>query len=273
MTNYYKIICSLLAVAFLSSCTEIIDIDINSSEPEIVVEATVPVNEAAKVLVTKSIDLDATNTFTNVQNAVVTITDNEGNSEILTENMPGIYSGLSITGKVGATYHLSVKTENKNITSDCKIPELVAIDSISVLNSIYPGGGSPMSDNQSADFYEINVTYSDPADRPNYYRIVLFLNGVPLGGNNVYDDRFTNGNQVTNTLIVYNPLIKNGDKIMIEMQCIDKAVFDYFDSLGNSAMGPRNSSSPANPYTNLTGGLLGFFSAHTVQRKEYTITK
>lgn len=273
MTNYYKTIFSVLTVAFLSSCTEIIDIDINSSEPEVVVEATVPLNEPAKVILTKSIDLNVTNAFSNVQNAVVTITDSEGNSEILTEQMPGIYSGVSITGKVGTTYHLSVKTDDKIISSDCKIPEYVAIDSISVLNSIYPGGGGPMGDAQSADFYEVNVTYSDPADRQNYYRIVLFLNGVPLSGNNVYDDRFTNGNQVTNTLIMYNPLIKNGDKIMIEMQCIDKAVFDYFDSLGNSAMGPRNSSSPANPYTNLTGGLLGFFSAHTVERTEYIIEK
>lgn len=60
---------------------------------------------------------------------------------------------------------------------------------------------------------------------------------------------------------------------MIEMECIDKSVFDYFESLGNSAMGPRNSSSPANPYTNLTGGLLGFFSAHTVERREYVVVK
>jgi hypothetical protein len=54
------------------------------------------------------------------------------------------------------------------------------------------------------------------------------------------------------------------------MQCIDKAVYEYFESMGNVNMGP-NSSSPANPYTNLKGAKLGYFSAHTVERKYITI--
>lgn len=274
MRTYYKTSLAILTLAFLvSSCTEIIDIDINASDPEMVVEATIGMDEAAKVVLTRTIGLDDTNDFSKVENAVVTISDNEGNSEILTEEMPGVYKSKTMLGEVGRTYSLKVESDTKIISSICKIPDYVAIDSLSVINSIYPGGGGPMGNMQSADFYEINVTYTDPAEQKNYYRVLLFLNGVPLSGNNVYADRFTNGNQVTNTLIMYNPEIKNGDKIMIEMECIDKSVFDYFESLGNSAMGPRNSSSPANPYTNLTGGLLGFFSAHTVERREYVVVK
>jgi hypothetical protein len=32
-----------------------------------------------------------------------------------------------------------------------------------------------------------------------------------------------------------------------------------------------NSSSPANPYTNLSGAILGYFSAHTVERVDYIL--
>ena len=48
------------------------------------------------------------------------------------------------------------------------------------------------------------------------------------------------------------------------------AVYEYFESMGNVNMGP-NSSSPVNPYTNLKGAKLGYFSAHTVERKYITI--
>ena len=272
MRTYYITSLAILTLVFLvSSCTEIIDIDINASDPEMVVEATIGMDETANVVLTRTIGLDDTNDFSNVENAVVTISDNEGNSEILTEEMPGVYKSKTMLGQVGRTYNLKVESDAKIISSICKIPDYVAIDSLSVVNSIYPGGGGPMGNMQSADFYEINVTYTDPVNELNYYRLILFLNGVPQSGNHVYDDRFINGNQVTNTLIMYNPEVKAGDKIMGEMECFDKSVFEYFKSMGNSAMGPRNSSSPANPYTNLTGTLLGFFSAHTVERKEYIV--
>jgi hypothetical protein len=52
------------------------------------------------------------------------------------------------------------------------------------------------------------------------------------------------------------------------MYCIDKNVYNYFFSLlqvtGNN--GGFQSASPDNPITNISGGALGYFSAHTVSR-------
>ena len=71
-------------------------------------------------------------------------------------------------------------------------------------------------------------------------------------------------------IIIYDADLKPGDVFIVEMQCIDKAVYEYFESMGNVNMG-GNASSPANPYTNLKGATLGYFSAHTVERRYITI--
>jgi hypothetical protein len=35
--------------------------------------------------------------------------------------------------------------------------------------------------------------------------------------------------------------------------------------------GPGGSSTPANPYTNIEGAVLGYFSAHTYEMKEIIV--
>ena len=259
----------LFLLFVFSSCTDVIDIQINSSDPQIITEGSVGLDEFAEVTLTKSIDLDDTNEFPAVENAVVTITEKNGESEVLTETKPGIYQSISLKGKAGKSYTLNIVSGNKEISSESTIPLKVAIDSFSVVNSIYPGGGPPIGP-MPAYFYEITVGYTDPAAETNYYRMLLFVNGVPKSGNRVSTDKFNNGNRVISNLIMYDQKIKKGDTIGVELQCIDKNVFNYFDSMSNGRMG-GNSSSPANPYTNLNGSVLGFFSAHTVERREFVV--
>jgi hypothetical protein len=52
------------------------------------------------------------------------------------------------------------------------------------------------------------------------------------------------------------------------MMCIENAVFKYWFSLNQSATGNSQSASPANAVSNISGGALGYFSAHTVETRE-----
>ena len=61
------------------------------------------------------------------------------------------------------------------------------------------------------------------------------------------------------------------DIVTYKMQCIENAIYDYFNSFENLNGGPESSPTPANPYTNIIGSKLGYFSANTVQRISYTI--
>jgi hypothetical protein len=73
-------------------------------------------------------------------------------------------------------------------------------------------------------------------------------------------------------VVIFNEDIKDGDKLMVEFQCIDKAMYAYYSSFYNVGFGPP-SSSPANPTTNLDGALLGYFSAFTSERQLVSIEK
>ncbi len=265
---------SILTYTFIlamASCTELIDIKTISAEPQIVVEATIGLNEPPLVRLTKTNSLDAGDRFPTVENALVTLEDNHGRTIILTETSPGYYSTTSnFFGKTGATYQLTVNAGATTINATSTIPSWVRIDSVKVINSIYPGGGPPIDSLQEANFYEIKIKYSDPANETNYYRFLVSVNDRVAKGNNIADDRLTNGNTSERNIIIYDPDLKPGDVFIVEMQCIDKAVYEYFESIGNVNMG-GNSSSPANPYSNLKGATLGYFSAHTVERKYITI--
>ena len=62
--------------------------------------------------------------------------------------------------------------------------------------------------------------------------------------------------------------IKTGDEVTIEMQCLDEPIYQYWYTLRTGGGdGNENTASPANPITNITGGALGYFSAHTISRQ------
>jgi hypothetical protein len=67
----------------------------------------------------------------------------------------------------------------------------------------------------------------------------------------------------------YDPRrIQSGDTVTVHMFCINAFVYKYWYSLqtGGGA-GRGNMAAPANPVTNIKGGALGYFSAHTVDQK------
>lgn len=260
----------LVLVFVFASCTEIIDVDINSVEQQIVVEANIGLNENASVWLSRTIKVDNAGVFPRVTGAKIKLTDSDGNSEILTEtSWAGNYISMNMIGKPKQTYKIEIIAEDKTITSLSTIPNKVPIDSFKVTRSIYPGGGPSLSPSMPADFYEIKVKFTDPPQEKNYYHMLLSVNDVTQSGNYIYDDRLTNGSQMEGFLLIYNPLMKAGDKIQVEMRCVDKSVYDYFSSLRSS--GGPGGSSPSNPATNLKGSLLGYFSAHTVERKIFVV--
>jgi len=264
-----KLIIKIFTLSFIFlqlACTEIIDIQTNSSESQIIVEGGIASNEFARISITKSINLNDSDNFPVVNNALVTITELNGDSEILHETRPGMYESKTLVGKPGKTYNLKVETEDQTITSTCTIPQPIAVDSFSVVNSVYPGSGQATG-NQPANFYIFTINYSDPADVENFYRVSVSINGIPNSSNRVYSDQYNNGNKVSLNLVMYSEEIKSGDIINVDFQCIDKSVYNYFNSISNGAMG----SSPANPYTNLSGAILGYFSAHTSEKLEYIV--
>jgi hypothetical protein len=113
----------------------------------------------------------------------------------------------------------------------------------------------------------VNVMYNDPLETGNYYRFVQYTNGTKEKEIYTRNDDLSNGRLTTVTLFTHDGReLQQGDCITIELQSIDAAVYKYWYSLGMDA-DVGQSSTPANPETNLSGGALGYFSAHTVREK------
>jgi hypothetical protein len=264
----HKIFITFLGIFTFSSCTEIITLDLNSSDPQIVVEASVPTSERAVVKLTKSINFDHDNIFPPVENAIITLSDNIGNSEVLTQRKPGIYTSNSIVGLVGRSYSLSIVSGENTIASTCSIPNKVRFDSLRLSQSFGYSRTAFGGKTKVDTLYQLTARFNDPISETNYYRFVEYKNGVSTGSIYIFDDRLTNGKTVERNLFNLSRKLSIGDTVTVEMQCIQKEVYEYFNSFGNNRMG---SSTPANPYTNLTGTALGYFSTHTVERKRIII--
>jgi hypothetical protein len=261
-----KNIPSLIIVALLfSGCETIVDLDYKGNQSKVVIEGNIT-NEAGPyfVKITKSISLAETGAYPTIDNATVTIGDDDGNNESLIPQGNGVYQTTTLTGAEGRTYTLTVALEDQIYTAQSTMPLQVPFDSIKV-DEVTLGGDIE---------YNIIPVYEDPVEKGNNYRFVLSVNNTLVKQHLVLNDDVRNG--LVNTLkleINDDDLeLKPEDFISIELQCIDKKVSLYYTTLAQIANnGPGGGTTPNNPPNNISNGALGLFSAHTVETKSVVI--
>jgi hypothetical protein len=255
-----------LLILTMSACEKTITVDLNSTEPKVIIEAEVTDQAGGyRVKISKTVNFSDANNFPAVKGAVVTISDNLGVVQTLTETTSGLYTSKDMKGVSGKTYTLKIVAEGKTYTSSSTMPKAVDLLGAEIMVSPFGNGPNP---NQSAKIYDIFPFFIDPADTQNNYLFFLSSKGKQdKGFNNVANDNFFNGS--------FNPIplrhstdfkLFPKDSVTIEMRCIDKAVYNYYFSLADITGGGGNSATPANPVNNISGGALGYFSAHTVRK-------
>ena len=100
----------LLATLLFTSCEKVIDVKYDGNQSRIIIEGNIT-NEPGSyfVKITKSISLKEIGEFPAIDNAVVTISDNVGNSEILTPKGHGLYSTEKLIGTIGRPIRLLLR--------------------------------------------------------------------------------------------------------------------------------------------------------------------
>jgi Domain of unknown function (DUF4249) len=246
----------------LFSCNKVIELDLRDAEIKFVIEGVIT-NEpgVCKVFLSQSKNFNEDNQFVTVSGAFVKVKDN-GDELVLKESQPGVYETNLLNGTPGHTYVLAVTTNNRTFTASCTMPQPVGMDTLYVS----PG---PFGQYKFA-----TVGYTDPAGVNNGYRFVQYVNGVKEPTIFWENDEFTDGQSVIIQLDASadkkdDPRnIKTGDNVTIEMQTLDDPIYKYWYTLRTGGGdGDANTAAPANPLTNIQGGALGYFSAHTVNRK------
>lgn len=244
-----------------SSCTKVINVGLNSKDPQIVIEANITDDSTVPhtVVLTKSVNFSDPNVFPAVQNATVTVSDDLGNTVTFAETTPGVYKNTTLKAVSGRTYSLKILAEGKTFSSTCKMPAKVPLDSVVFEKFSF---GNQSDENSQKSFTPI---YTDPVGKGNFYKFDLQKGDSISKTLFLIDDDIVDGSVNKRPLFDRELSLKKGDSIILKMLCITKEVNLYFYSMDQSSGGPNSTASPANPVTNIQGAVLGYFSAHTMQ--------
>jgi hypothetical protein len=269
---------TLLAVN-LFSCTEPIDIRLDSSTIRLVVEGSLTTDtmpHTVKLSMTSSY-------FYNqppqpVTGAIVSISDGE-ESKNLIEASPGIYqTAPSVYGIEGKTYTLNIKLNTQiggytDYSASSMLYPVAKLDSIGLL--YHP-------DWSENGMWEVKCFVQDPMTI-DFYRFLISRNDTMITDTLdewfVTDDRFFNGYYVNGATVSYldqsikEERLRPGDTILLEMNNTGEEYANFLWESQSELMGsyPLFSGPPANVKGNVSNGAIGFFSAYACSRA-YTIT-
>ena len=267
MKHIFYIFSFLVLIVTISSCTKVINLDLKDSDPQYVIEGMVNKDDSVHfVFISQSVLFSTNNVFPNVSGAIVTISDNLNNSEVLTEIIPGKYATAHLLGVEGRTYTLTVQIADKVFTSSSTIPQQVNLDTMVFIDNSFGGNGGKIA---------IPIRF-DPAGVQNNYKFDMYVSRFTKNKGwemdsaiQIQNDDFSDG------LITQEPLFGSlgafmpNDTCKVIMTCIDKDVYKYFYSLSLNEEG--GAATPANPISNISGGCLGYFSAQTKQTSVFIV--
>ncbi len=249
----------LICVCFvlLISCEKEIALDLKNSESQIVINGDIT-DQSGPYLVKihKSHAVSDTASYQMISQAVVVISDNNGIVDTLKEVRPGYYQTSKIIGKIGNTYFLNVNYSGKVYSSVCKMNTKVDLDSLIQAETKFGSSVQKL----------LIPIFKDPVELGNRFRVVMKINGFQDRNTNVFNDVINNGQK--NFFPIFTKLeLKTGDSVNVELQSIDENVHSYFFTLYNI----ENGAIPTNPPSNISGGCLGYFSAHSSSKLNIVI--
>ncbi|TYA94782.1 DUF4249 domain-containing protein [Seonamhaeicola marinus] len=218
-----KVVCIFIFCFICFSCEDVIDVDLETSEPRLVIDASISWEKGTQGN-DQEIKLSLTAPYFDRDippaiGATVTITDSHNNVFNFQEEFrTGIYRNTTFIPEINGVYTLTVSYEGEIYTATETLKPVVPIDFVEQNNN----GGF------SGDEIELKAYYTDPENEENYY---LFEFGNP--GNmptlEVYDDEFNNGNQIFGFYVDED--LKTDDVLRIKISGISQRCYEYINIL------------------------------------------
>ena len=255
--TYYILLC--VATVILASCQKDLDIDYNDIEPFYVIQGEIT-DSPAKVLLTKTRNVDDGNKGKGLGDAEIVLKDDMGKSETLRFESDGYYHSPSgWKGETGRTYTLNVKLDGKEYRASSTMMPEVKLDSIQFVWLSSAGMKMLLLKyfNTFPKGEEQKYTYFLVKEHGNFYRNYttkqvnsMFLHGANLVGCTTQQVMEEDEPEKQDAIL------HEGDKVHCELWSIDETMYNYFTTLEN---GQQNAT---NPISNFNSGVSGYFSAH-----------
>jgi hypothetical protein len=267
------LILTLITVAFFSSCEDVVQVDLTTTAPKLVVEASINWKKGTsgneqRIKLTTTTDYYS-NVIPKVTGAIVFIKNSNNTTFNFVElASSGEYICNDFIPVINETYTLTIISNKNTYTATETLKSVAPITRIVQNNE----GGFTGKD------IEIKTFFNDPANETNYYLYKYIYSNQVKSNYYVDDDEFFNGNEFFS--ISQNDKLKIGDKIEISHYGISKAYYNYMNVLvsiaGNNGGGPFQSP-PATVRGNVINTTetanypLGYFSLSEVDIQNYTI--
>lgn len=273
MKTKINLIIVLFTAVFLNSCTDVVDIPLNTDNPRLVIDAAINWQKGTPgniqtIKLTTTTDF-YTNVIPVVSGATVFI---KSNSNVIfnfieTPNT-GVYICSNFVPAIDQTYTLTVTYNGQTYTATETLKSVASITSVT--QEIQTGLGK--------DFLKIKTFFNDPAVQDNYYLYKYKFTKNLKPEYSLDDDLLFQGN--TFFSLVLEEDAKAGEQVEISHYGISKTYFNYMSKLlsvaGTSSGGPFQSP-PANVKGNIKNQSnfdnypLGYFRLSEVDVKNYTI--
>jgi hypothetical protein len=282
VANKNKILSLVLLILVSWGCQEIIDLDLDQSEPRLVIEGKITdKNAVQRIKVSQSLNYYDTAAMTPVSNAEINLLDANNNiiKEFIYNQQDSQYQTFdSVTLDVGAEYKLQILVNDELLEAKGKILENPTLDSIYYLsdqelqdlNQPVFGEGyfmfvSGKLNNSGIEYFKLDVTVND-----------TLRNSRSNLSNSILTSEFF-GNEFVALPIPGTFEVE--DTVRLELYTLNEDVYQYYVEFINLLFndGGVFSPPPVNPDTNIKNITnpenlpLGFIQFSSVQQRSIII--
>lgn len=266
-----RLLLSFLLLGSLTACEKEIDIDLNSTDPKLVIEALLDDSgKGAWVKLTQTVNFSDTIGNPVQSGALVVLVRISDNRRDTLQQLPdSAYILPNYVPVYGQEYAFEITHQGDFYRATARMPQPIAIDSL-VIDPTFgtgglPGGPSDVTNQRNALLYAF---YQDPPNAVNHFQLQAFQNDTITDNLFLYNDEVNSGGFQVSPVFVQTYI--NG-RIKVELHHIDGAVFRYLTNL-NTNIG-QGSASPANPISNFSGGALGYFKLYATTFAELQLVE
>lgn len=255
----YSLVLLLMVVA--TGCEEKISVDLNDTDPKLVVDAYVRNWDGPQVVyLTLSSSYFANEPNPPALGALVTITKDGGKADTLIEAGQGFYGTLSTQGEIGSTYQLRIEYDGEVYEATSYMAALPEVDSLTYQFE----AEEPFIRDEG---YYVYIHTQEPDTLGNAYRFLYYTNGrIESLSGIVTSDEFVNGSYISYSFD-YDYTHEIGDTAVVELLSISTECNTFYMSLYNQeSTGDLFDTPPGNIKGNISNGGFGFFQASDVYR-------
>jgi hypothetical protein len=260
-------------IVLLASCQDVVELDLNNTDPRLVIDAAIELNEDGSTYTRVKLRRSAgfyDVGFESVNNAVITITDSNGietpvpftSNGVYESNFPFIYS----TNPTDVHYTLNINDNGNIYTATESLIRTVPFTDVE--QEVFSGFGS--------DITEITAFFNDPQGLGDCY--LFEYNDIDNEQIDIREDEFSDGNRTQTTFFIEEPI--QGTVATMRIKGINKRCFNFYETLlqqsadgGGGPFGTQPAVVRGNIIntTDLQKFPFGYFRVSEVFEIEYTI--